>query len=760
MFKTTALALFLCVLSGPALSQSINGLVTDEKGNPLSDVHIRISGMGAAAITGADGVFSLSPATGERTESDLKLTVSRVGFNAKIVALSPQQLIEGAFIEITLTPAIYESETMVITATRTLRDVEDVSIPVSVVSGEEIKRSGSMRLSDILSEQTGMQIVNEHGTGIQVQGFDPDYTLIMIDGNPVIGRTTGTLDLTRISVRDVEQIEIVKGPSSALWGSDALAGVINIITRRSFEPISGGFTTRYGENNTLDLSGSLSLNSENWSNDISVNRNSSQGYSLNPESVSQTVPEFENYTLRYNTTYSFSDRLEIEAGIRYFHESQSNAGAISGEGGTTQILNDEADRQDFIATSSVLYSPVSRLNIELGWMSSFYDTNSELRFRESDEIYERTQFSQYFNKPELQAGYRWGNSHHSMIGTGAIFERLDADRYPDKPDFTTQFLFVQHSYTPVQDIELTGGLRFDAHSEYSSQWSPKLSARFKAADWIQFRASAGRGFKAPEFRQLFLDFTNSTAGYSVFGQSSVEEGIQRLQNEGNIDQLLMPVENLNQIRAESSWAVNAGFDIDPVTDVRIRVNIFQNRVNDLIETAPVARKTNGQLVFTYFNVDEVFTRGLESEIRVRITDHIRGSVGYQLLDARRKIEKELTVQDDRGEVVQRTDISYKPMLNRSRNSGIVKLFYESGSGWGANIRGSFRGRFGLDSNGNGYAEDGEYEQGYTVWNAAVSKEFFGTMTLQAGVDNIHDYKDENQPYLAGRLYYGQFSINF
>src|SRR6056297_2150280 len=757
MFKTLLFSLLLSAVSMSAAAQAVSGIVTDNNGNPLSDVHVK-AGTGEASVTNAGGEFTIY--FDEFTTDRITMTATRIGYRSEKRTITKSDIAADKQVSFVLRQTIYESETMVITATRTMKDIEDASIPVSVVSGEEINRSGSMRLSDILSEQTGMQIVNDHGTGIQVQGFYADYRLIMIAGNPVFGRTTGTLDLTRISVRDVEQIEIVKGPSSALWGSDALAGVINIITRRSFEPISGGFTTRYGENNTLDLSGSLSLNSENWSNDISVNRNSSQGYSLNPESVSQTVPEFENYTLRYNTTYSFSDRLEIEAGIRYFHESQSNAGAISGEGGTTQILNDEADRQDFIATSSVLYSPVSRLNIELGWMSSFYDTNSELRFRESDEIYERTQFSQYFNKPELQAGYRWGNSHHSMIGTGAIFERLDADRYPDKPDFTTQFLFVQHSYTPVQDIELTGGLRFDAHSEYSSQWSPKLSARFKAADWIQFRASAGRGFKAPEFRQLFLDFTNSTAGYSVFGQSSVEEGIQRLQNEGNIDQLLMPVENLNQIRAESSWAVNAGFDIDPVTDVRIRVNLFQNRVNDLIETAPVARKTNGQLVFTYFNVDEVFTRGLESEIRVRITDHIRGSVGYQLLDARRKIEKELTVQDDRGEVVQRTDISYKPMLNRSRNSGIVKLFYESGSGWGANIRGSFRGRFGLDSNGNGYAEDGEYEQGYTVWNAAVSKEFFGTMTLQAGVDNIHDYKDENQPYLAGRLYYGQFSINF
>ena len=132
------------------------------------------------------------------------------------------------------------------------------------------------------------------------------------------------------------------------------------------------------------------------------------------------------------------------------------------------------------------------------------------------------------------------------------------------PTLPRNFLFAQHSWTPNNDLELTGGLRFDSHSEYSSQWSPKLSARYKATDWLQFRASAGRGFKAPEFRQLFLDFTNSTAGYSVFGQSTVVDGIRRLQNEGNIDQVLMPVENLNQIRAESSWAVNAGFDIDPV----------------------------------------------------------------------------------------------------------------------------------------------------------------------------------------------------
>lgn len=758
--KFLLLVLSISGMAVTAAGQTLNGRVLDEANRPLKDVHIVLAEYDLQAVSAADGTFQINLQNGG--EQSLTISATRIGYKPLRVKRNAD-FSENASVEIefVMEKTIYESETMVITATRTLRDVEDVSIPVSVVSGEEINRSGSMRLSDILSEQTGMQIVNDHGTGIQVQGFDPDYTLVMIDGNPVIGRTAGTLDLTRISVRNVEQIEIVKGPSSALWGSDALAGVVNIITSRSSEPISGGFTTRYGENNTLDLNGSLSLNRSGWNNDINVNRNSSGGYSLNPGSVSQTVPEFENYTLQYKTSYALSDRLEFEGGIRYFHESQQSRSSISGEGDSPLLLQGDAKREDLIATPSLSYTPLSRLNIELKWMSSFYETESELRFSETGETYDETQFSQYYNKPELKAGYRWNNTHHSMIGTGAIFERLDADRYPSQPNFNTQFLFAQHSFTPVQDIELTGGLRYDSHSEYSSQWSPKLSARYKAADWIQFRASAGRGFKAPKFRQLFLDFTNSTAGYSVFGQSTVVDGIRRLQNEGNIDQVLMPVDNLSQIRAESSWAVNAGFDIDPVSSVRLRVNLFQNRVSDLIETAPVARKTNGQSVFTYFNVDEVFTRGLESEVRVKITDQVRGSIGYQLLDAKRKIERDRTVQNEQGEVVQRTDVSFKPMFNRSRHSGNVKLFYESGNGWGANIRGSLRGRYGLfDSNGNEFVNDGEFVSGYTVWNAAVSKELFGSMTLQAGVDNLSDYTNINQPYLAGRLWYGQITLNF
>jgi len=106
-----------------------------------------------------------------------------------------------------------ESHEIVVTATRTEQEIENVAIPVSVISKKRIEQQGAMRLNEVLEEQTGLAIMHDHGTGVQLQGFAPAYTLILIDGEPVIGRTAGTLELTRFTVANIERIEIVKGPS-------------------------------------------------------------------------------------------------------------------------------------------------------------------------------------------------------------------------------------------------------------------------------------------------------------------------------------------------------------------------------------------------------------------------------------------------------------------------------------------------------------------------------------------------------------------
>ena len=137
---------------------------------------------------------------------------------------------------------------VVVTATRTERSIAEVPIPVTVVGAKQIKAMGSVRLNDVLGEQTGLSIVADHGRGVQMQGLNPEYTLILVDGEPLIGRTAGTLELSRVAVGNIQRVEVVKGPASALWGSEALAGVVNIITQKPQDGTSGTLRLRYGSN--------------------------------------------------------------------------------------------------------------------------------------------------------------------------------------------------------------------------------------------------------------------------------------------------------------------------------------------------------------------------------------------------------------------------------------------------------------------------------------------------------------------------------
>ena len=182
-------------------------------------------------------------------------------------------------------------EDVVVTATRNERTMGALPMPVTIVQKSQIKAMGSLRLNDVLTEQTGLAVVpqvNGQGNGLQLQGFNPDYTLILIDGEPLIGRYTGSLELSRITVGNIKQIEIVKGPSSSLYGSDALAGVVNIITDRP-QGTRGSFYSRYGTNNTLDLSGDYSRLAGKLGVYVFANRYSTDGYDLSPENFGSTI---------------------------------------------------------------------------------------------------------------------------------------------------------------------------------------------------------------------------------------------------------------------------------------------------------------------------------------------------------------------------------------------------------------------------------------------------------------------------------------
>ena len=749
------LAVARCAAADDANRGNVRGKLVDESGKPVTDAHILLNKKSYQAISDGNGRFALT----DVKPGEYELIITRIGFEPVQQSIRIEEG-EERELEIEMTPTSYTGKSVVVTATRSRRTFEDVPIPVSVVSQKEIGSSGTQRLSEILSEQIGMTLSSSHGTGIQLQGFDPEYTLIMIDGQPMIGRTAGTLDLSRISVGNIEQVEIVKGPSSALWGSDALAGVVNIITEKGSRPMEMDLSTRYGSNQTLDLNGNISFQTEKWSNTLFLNRNSSGGYRLNENSIAQTIPDYQNYTFNYRTQYELSDALELKLRTRYYTEDQQNSD-FTGSSADPILLNNRGFLEDYNITPSVELRPLEGMNVELTHHYSRYRTDRSWTFQEDGSPFSRDQFDQNFQRSELQSNYVWNQTHITTAGGGLDRHTLNAERYAGNPEFTNTFFFGQHEWTPTQRLDLIAGFRTDIHSEYGSRVSPKFSASFDATPWLDIQASAGSGFKAPDFRQLFLAFTNPTAGYSVLGSSVAIDELNELEQAGQIDQININLGQMNEIRAEHSWAYNAGIELAPMQELRIQAGAFYNNVYNLIEAAPIAVKVNGESVFSYFNLDEIFTRGIEASASYTPFPQLNVALGYQFLDARRRVDETRTVQNAQGDIVEQRFVSFEPMFNRSRHSGTVKFFYELRElGLEANLRGELHGAYGrTDLNGNGFVDPGEFERGYSIWDLSLTKQFMDHYRIQVGVDNLFDFtRPADFAWLPGRLFYARASF--
>jgi len=659
---------------------------------------------------------------------------------------------------------------VVVSATRSEKPVSELTVPVSVITAKQIQLMGSFRLNDVLGEQTGLVITSDHGKGVQLQGFGADYTLILVDGEPLVGRTAGTLELSRLTVGNIQRIEIMKGPSSALYGSEALAGVINIITEKPREGWAASLRTRYGSNQTADLQADLNVKRGKWGFYGFANRYSTQGYSLGNESAGPTVAPFRNYTFNAKTTYQFNSRAELSVSGRYFTELQRSQFMIV-ENGVVQGIREAGQARDWNVLPVLSYRLSNRLKATARLYHTTYETRSNLNYQSDGRTYDESFFRQSFTRPEIMAEYFPHARHHLTIGSGYIGESVDATRFAEKKHFATTYAFAQHEWKPGSRLNVVSGIRYDAHSQYTSQFSPKLSAQYVLTDWLKVRASVGRGFKAPDFRQLYLNFSNSVVGYSVFGSQEVRAAVEKLQQQGQLANVLIDPATIGTIRAESSWAYNLGWQLEPRPELKASLNFFRNDIRDLIDTAPIAQKTNGQSVFSYFNIHRVFTQGMEAELSYRLLEGLTLSVGYQYLVAK---DKKVVEQLERGEIYRRDPQTlvtervkpgeYGGLPNRSRHSANLKLFYQHPQkGYTASLRGIYRSRYGFgDLNGNQIIDaDHEYVRGYVTWNVSVGKTFRQRLTAQAGVDNLLGYTDKNYvPTLPGRLLYASLGYAF
>lgn len=660
----------------------------------------------------------------------------------------------------------YVGETLVVTGAREARALADVAVPTTVVTKEQIRAQGALRLSDLLAEQPGLVVLNAlGGDGLQLQGFSPDYTLILVDGEPVVGRTAGTLDLSRLAVAGVERVEIVRGPSSSRYGSEALAGVVNIVTTRPGEALRGRLSARAESFGTYDLTAEGETGTERWGARVLANRLSSDGYDLSPDVPGRTSPAFAAYTAESRLRFDAGARTRLGLTARVQAEEQSVAVPLA-----DGLYDQTGERSDWSVTPSLRHRFGTAWVLDASLHGARFANDDRTVSQTTGSVFDATSFVQHYGKAEASLGYVRNASYAAYAGGGWVGERVGGERYTDEKAAWQAFGFAEMQWMPSPRWDVNVSARVDAPSDYAARFSPKVAVLYKPSARARVRASVGSGYKAPAFRQRYLSFTNAAAGgYSVFGAEEVRARMQELQAAGGIAELLIPLDQLDRLRAENSVAFTGGVELPLGRRLALRADVFRHNVRDLIETQAVATKTNAQAIFSYFNVARIVSEGVEAELSWTPSSRLRASASYQFL---RTYNRDVVDAIEAGTVYRRNAAGrdflvaradYDGLLGRSPHSGTARVEVQVPNvDVLTSLRVVWRSAYGYrDADGNRvYYGSDEVAPGYALVHATASRAF-GAARVQAGVRNLLGTTDaERLPGQAGRALFLGASYDF
>lgn len=656
------------------------------------------------------------------------------------------------------------SEVMVTTGTRTKRVLSSLPLPMTIITSEAIIKSGATRLNEILNEQTGIILVpDESGfEGIQMQGLDAAYTMIMIDGLPLVGRSSGVLDLSRISVGNIERIEIVKGASSALYGSEAMGGVINVITKRpAKDMLAGGLSYRYATFNTSDANANLLWKKRKFAANLFANYYATDGFDLDKSTALKNIEGYYNTTIQPKLYYDFSENLKLIVSNRFFNQKADNAAIIDSENYIGEAQENEWNSQ---VKFEHKWNP--KVYSEYEFYTTNYKNDSFLN-DENNVSFEQTYYNQWLFRPELRTTFSINNDKLT-VGAGLNYESLDRTYFKENVNFNSQYVFVQYDYNPTEKWNILAGFRYDNHSVYASQLSPKLAVNFKINNNLSLKSSVGYGYKAPDFRQLYFDFTNPSVGYTVLGYNVAEARLNQFEEQGQLLSRVAGISFDKPLEAESSINFNFGTYYKR-NKLRMDINVFYNSISNLIDTQVVAQKTNGQNIFSYSNFDKIFTYGIEYNSTYSFTKEFSLSLGYQYLIAKNKdvvdnFENYQYIRNSELQTIKIDKSDYFGIYNRSKHTANVKVLYSIPKiKTDINLRVFYKSKYGMfDSNGNSILDKyDKFVNDYFLTNLSISKTVADKLMLQAGANNLFDYTDPGQiPSLAGRQFFARIQYNF
>lgn len=648
---------------------------------------------------------------------------------------------------------VYSFDEVVVTATRTENDVKKVPASTQVITQEDIKRGGATSVRNALSMYANIfqkSKVRGGGHDIIIRGMETKHSLVMVNGHRISNEADANglgnaMALDRININDVEKIEIVRGPSSALYGSEAMGGVLNIITKPSKEQTlltglehTSEDTSHWWHADTGRI-GNFSMTLDARFNKI--NRSM-------PDTATESDPYGTAQTYNASLNYYVNDHSYVNAYMDYYSQhlktdmgtpamkpitltTSSGKMSLSGqamlEGTGSKAFkqknygiswNGKTDKNDWqiqAYMSKFNWSTTSNTKV----LGSIPPAGMEGMFN-----YLLQQKNAYdFNHDEHNMWAIEGrdslrvNDHHRVTfgaeyvkdkvagtGLGSNGDGVHSITENGKTKSSSEKTLSSYAAYLQDEIEygkwfIVPAIRYDHHSAYGSHTSPKIGVTYNATDHFRIKANYGDGFKAPSVSQLYYDL-------------DMEMG------RGNWVHL---TGNPN-LKPEKSKSWDLGVEAEFGKGYG-SLTYFDNDVDNLIASIPKGKDSNGHNLHRYENVNKARIKGLENTLGYRFNDTLEFKVTSTLLDAK--------------------DTSAgKDLTQRARLSQIYQLIYDDhkDTGWSAVLWNQLDYKF---VTGKAWEHGESVKKSYSLTNFSLTRKVNKDTRVYGSVQNIFDKKDED-----------------
>lgn len=634
-------------------------------------------------------------------------------------------------VSVTLSPAPIVEQVTVVSASRQEELRETLNTRVDVITRARIEEAGGHEtVGEILREVPG--VVTRRGSetagpaGEQIQGIDSRQVLVLIDGQPIVGargiKRGGIVNLDRQSTARLERVEVVKGAASALYGSEALGGVINLISREPSEPFDVSVAVSGGSLGMLGTRVDAGLKREHTSGFFSLERHQRDGFDLTPGTFDTTGAPYRRYDVLGKVQRQFAPSFSLRGLITGYRNRA--AGRSNGELGPQE---DDVREQALSGNLAANWLVGRSTTFEArGYVSTYSeDATGRLapprstplapgtldeRFARADVTFAHTIGARQM----LQGGVEWSRDRYQ--GTNRLRDE------PAGHAADTAVAWTQHRWSATNRLTTTIGARVDRRSRFETAISPKVAASYRVTDHLRARASYGRGFRAPDLGQLYYRFLSPSNFYQVIGNPALQP------------------EFANSLQVGGEYTA-------PQRRARLGVNVFRNDVRDLIESInlgfvatqaqladvlaregldPSFRPVLGRLLFTYRNLVDVTTQGVELDGGAALTTAVSIGGAYTYLSTRDMA----------------TGLA---LTGRHRHQGHVRLSWQPARlGMRASLRGTFFSSWiAARATVPGGGVQDTVAPRFALWDAFVSQRIGRGLSALLTVDNLADSQDPN-----------------